>query len=132
MCNINCRSVIEHLLSSAQKSIVIQTQYISDQGVLDILKKKASAETFDIKLLLADTYENKKVLSYFGKQRAKILKKPYNHTKMILVDDTTLLLGSMNLSSNSLDNNREIGAIIKDRIVIDKFLKYFYMDWRSS
>ncbi|MBR7036730.1 hypothetical protein IKI14_02430 [bacterium] len=27
---------------------------------------------------------------------------------MILVDEKYLLLGSMNLSSNSLDNNREI------------------------
>jgi len=36
------------------------------------------------------------------------MKKPYLHTKMILIDDEILLLGSMNLSANSLDNNREI------------------------
>lgn len=36
------------------------------------------------------------------------MKKPYVHTKMILIDKKILLLGSMNLSANSLDNNREI------------------------
>ncbi|MDR2416330.1 MAG: phospholipase D-like domain-containing protein [Candidatus Peribacteria bacterium] len=39
---------------------------------------------------------------------ARKLKTRYNHTKMILVDRKYLLLGSMNLSDNSLDNNREI------------------------
>jgi phosphatidylserine/phosphatidylglycerophosphate/cardiolipin synthase-like enzyme len=60
------------------------------------------------------------------------LKKPYNHSKMILIDGKVLLLWSMNLSSNSLDNNREIGILLFDNLLIDKFLQYFRKDWDIS
>lgn len=92
VCNINCRSVIEELLSSAQKSIVIQTQYISDPVILDLLKQKASDNNFELKIILADTDDNQEVVDYFGQHRAKVLTTTYNHTKMILVDGETLLL----------------------------------------
>lgn len=114
VCNINCRPVIEELLSSAEYSITIQTQYISDDAILQILREQADAEDFDMKLLLADTDDNEEVVRYFGSDRARVLEEPYNHTKMILIDGKTLLLGSMNLSSNSLDNNREIGILLFD------------------
>ena len=41
VCPLNCRDVIETLLESAEKSIVIQTQYIVDDEILDILHKKS-------------------------------------------------------------------------------------------
>lgn len=37
VCDINCRVVIEELLSSAEKSIIIETQYISDSMIKNIL-----------------------------------------------------------------------------------------------
>ena len=39
VCPLNCREVIKTLLESAEKSIVIQTQYIVDDEILDILRK---------------------------------------------------------------------------------------------
>jgi len=36
----------------------------------------------------------------------------------------------MNLSSNSLDKNREIGILLYDEAVIGKFLYYFEQDWK--
>lgn len=128
VCNINCRPVIENLLSSAEKSIIIETQYISDDAILKILKNKAWNQGFEMKLVLADTDTNEDVVDYFGKNQARILKKPYNHSKMILIDRKTLLLWSMNFSSNSLDNNREIGIILLDKNLIDRFLKQFWQD----
>jgi len=106
VCNINCRGVIEQLLKSAKESIIIQTQYISDDALRAILKAKKSLPEF--KLLVADTDDNNELIRYFTNDYARKFKKYYNHTKMILVDRKTLLLGSMNLSSTSLDKNREI------------------------
>jgi phosphatidylserine/phosphatidylglycerophosphate/cardiolipin synthase-like enzyme len=59
---------------------------------------------------------------------AKKLKKPYIHAKMILIDDRYLLIGSMNLSSNSLDNNREHGIITTDSKTIQQFKQQFDKD----
>ena len=59
------------------------------------------------------------------------MKKPYVHTKMILIDQKILLLGSMNLSANSLDNNREIWILLLDPQLITAFLDQFRADWEK-
>ena len=127
VCNINCRGVIEQLLNSAKQSIIIQTQYITDDKLRIILKAKKQLPEF--KLLVADTDDNDELIRYFGNTYARKFKKYYNHTKMILIDHKTLLLGSMNLSATSLDKNREIWIITLDPTIIDEFTAQFYKDW---
>ena len=130
VCPFNCRDVIETLLESAEKSIVIQTQYIVDDEILDILHKKS--EQVDMAIIVADTDDNYDLISYFWPWIARTLKTHYNHTKMILVDEKYLLLGSMNLSSNSLDKIREIWIILMDTWHISKFENRFKQDWNDS
>ena len=130
VCPLNCRDVIETLLESAEKSIVIQTQYIMDDEILDILHKKS--EEVDVAIIVADTDDNYDLISYFWPGIARTLRTHYNHTKMILVDEKYLLLGSMNLSSNSLDKNREIWIILMDSWNISEFIKWFKQDWIDS
>jgi len=130
VCPFNCREVIKTLLESAEKSIVIQTQYITDNEILNILHKKS--EQVDMAIIVADTDDNYDLISYFWPWIARILKSRYNHTKMILIDEKYLLLGSMNLSENSLDNNREIWIILMDTWHIAKFENRFKQDWNDS
>lgn len=130
VCPFNCREVIKTLLESAEKSIVIQTQYITDNEILNILHKKS--EQVDMAIIVADTDDNYDLISYFWPWIARILKSRYNHTKMILIDEKYLLLGSMNLSENSLDNNREIWIILMDTWHISKFENRFKQDWNDS
>ncbi len=129
ICNINCRGVIEQLLSSAKESIIIQTQYITDDKLRTILKSKKNLSEF--KLLVADTDDNDDLIRYFGNDYARKFKKYYNHTKMILIDHKILLLGSMNLSATSLDKNREIWIILLDPTIIDEFAAQFTQDWKT-
>ncbi|MEI7918648.1 MAG: hypothetical protein WCH65_00050 [bacterium] len=63
ICNINCRGVIEQLLKSAKESIIIQTQYITDDALRTILKTKKSLQEF--KLLVADTDDNDDLINFF-------------------------------------------------------------------
>lgn len=130
VCPLNCRDVIKTLLESAEKSIVIQTQYIVDDEILDILRKKS--EQIDMAIIVADTDDNYDLVSYFWPWIARTLQSRYNHTKMILVDEKYLLLGSMNLSSNSLDKNREIWIILMDTGHISAFEKWFKQDWTDN
>jgi len=90
ICNINCRGVIEQLLKSAKESIIIQTQYITDDALRTILKAKKTLPEF--KLLVADTSDNDELIRFFGNEYARKFKQYYNHTKMILIDHKTLLL----------------------------------------
>ncbi len=130
VCNINCRGVIEQLLSWAQESIIIQTQYITDDAIRNILKTKKNLS--ELKMLVADTDDNNELLSYFGPIYAKKFKKQYNHTKMMLVDHKILLLGSMNLSATSLDKNREIWILLLDPTIINEFSTQFMQDWKIT
>ena len=130
VCNINCRGVIEQLLKWAKTSIIIQTQYITDDSLRTILKSKKNISEF--KLLVADTDDNNELIHYFGNDYARKFKKRYNHTKMILIDHKTLLLWSMNLSATSLDKNREIWIILLDTWIIKTFSDQFIQDWNIS
>ena len=131
VCNINCRAVIENLLSNAKKSIYIQTQYILDESVLEILKEKYD-ELDDMKFIVSDTNSNDFLINYFGPWVARKFSKYYNHTKMILIDDEKLLLWSMNLSDTSLDKNREIWILIIDKNIISEYKKLFENDRKIS
>lgn len=130
VCPYNCREVIKTLLEKAESSIVIQTQYIVDDEILDILRRKS--EEINLAMIVANTDDNQDLISYFWPWKARMLQSNYNHTKMILIDEKYLLLGSMNLSSNSLDNNREIWIILLDEKNISEFLKWFKEDWKSA
>jgi len=130
VCNINCRGVIEQLLGSAKESIIIQTQYITDDAIRNILRTKKSLP--ELKLLVADTDDNNELINYFGNDFARKFKQYYNHTKMILIDHKTLLLGSMNLSATSLDKNREIWIILLNTWIISQFSDQFIQDWVAS
>ncbi len=131
VCNINCRPVIENLLNNAKNSILIQTQYIVDGSIIEILKNQ-SIKLKDMRFIVSATDSNNDLLKYFGPWVAKKFDKYYNHTKMILIDDRILLLWSMNLSSTSLDQNREIGIIIIDDQIIKEYKNLFEKDWENS
>lgn len=129
ICNINCRDKIEELLLNAEKSIKIQTQYIIDKEVTEILKQKSDLE---LEFLLSYTENNYDIMEYFGPWIARYVDDLYIHTKTILIDDEILLVGSMNLSDNSLDNNREVWILLVDDTVIEKYLAQFEKDWKIS
>ena len=131
VCNINCRAVIENLLLNAKKSIYIQTQYILDESILEILKEKYD-KLDDMKFIVSDTDSNDFLIDYFGPWVARKFSKYYNHTKMILIDDEKLLLWSMNLSDTSLDKNREIWIILIDTWIISEFKELFENDRKNS
>lgn len=130
ICNINCRDWIENLLNNAKESIFIQTQYITDPNIWEILKNKSILSWFQI--IVSDTESNNDLLNYFGPAKVKKLKKPYVHAKMILIDHKYLILGSMNLSENSLDENREIWIILINQSLIDQFKNQFDGDWKNQ
>ena len=85
-----------------------------------------------MQIIVADVDSNDNVLAYFGPEKVRYLTKPYVHTKMILIDGKTLLVGSMNMSANSLDENRELGLLTLDSGVIENFLQQFDQDRKVS
>jgi phosphatidylserine/phosphatidylglycerophosphate/cardiolipin synthase-like enzyme len=61
-----------------------------------------------------------------------VLYEPYLHAKNILVDNQTLLITSMNLSTNAIENNREIGIVTQDKEAVNSFLYQFNKDKKNA
>ncbi len=116
VCPLNCRQIIESLLTNAKNSIRISAQYITDENILNILREKSD---LDIRIRTNNFDTNKDLIRYFGKENITFeSSKIYNHDKMIVIDNKLLMIGSMNFSDNALDNNREIGIITTDQKLI--------------
>jgi cardiolipin synthase A/B len=56
----------------------------------------------------------------------------YMHAKIILVDGQRAFVGSENISTQSLDQNRELGIIVSDTAVLSKLQATFQHDWGVS
>jgi len=124
VCPINCRDIIQSLIRWAQKSIIIQNQYIEDPALAKIIAAKTWVSK---QIIVASNDFSSGTLALFGEE-ARILTSPYPHAKMMLIDDQYLMVSSINYSTNSMDNNREIGVIITNREAIDYFMERFSKD----
>jgi phosphatidylserine/phosphatidylglycerophosphate/cardiolipin synthase-like enzyme len=131
ICPINCRSWLEKLIAEATTSITIWNQYITDQSIRNILKEQ-KRNWVDLQLLVSDNDSNTDLLRYFDHDTARQVNKPYMHTKTMLIDNTYLVIGSINFSSNSMDNNRELAIILIDPKLIEQRKSDFNYFWEQG
>ena len=116
VCPLNCREHIENLIRNAHSRIRISAQYVIDKRIINLLKQK---KNLDIRIRTNNSDSNRDLIRALGQERILFEDKIYNHDKLLIVDNT-LMIGSMNLSDNALDNNREIGIILTDSSYIEQ------------
>lgn len=126
------RNKLDVLLKSAKKSIKMYIQNFADEEILSILKQKKE-DWIDIELILPDLKSlswNKEEIAKLDKYKIKykLLKSPYIHAKSILVDEEYLYIWSINMSYYSIEKNREIWVILKEKNIIKKFREIFDND----
>lgn len=125
VCPLDCREKITDALWDAEEAIWIEAQYIEDESIVSVLRKK-QLEGVDVRIITGK-FQDEGWLGTFG-TGWKMMDEYYLHAKDILIDGKNLLMWSMNLSTNALDNNREIGIVIDDEEVVKQFGKQFDRD----
>lgn len=133
---LNSRDKIESIIKTAQNSIYIYGENIGDKEFETLLKKKKE-EGVEIKIILPSSTSvesNNVVIRKLNENGIEIknLKKPYQHAKIVIVDNSIMYLGSINYSTYSMDKNREIGIITLNTNSINKVLKIFYEDYEKN
>jgi len=122
------RKKLETLILSSRKEIKMYFPYIKDTNLEDLIIKKAK-ENIQIEIIVWKDFFNKykEIVNKLKNAWIKInyLKKYTLHSKSILVDNTFLFIWSINFSYYSLDKNREIWLILKNKRIIKDFLKIF-------
>lgn len=126
----NSRGKLTAFIKGATKSLDIEMEVLEDGRMIDLLSQKAKEIPVRIILPpLAKVNVNKNALL---KLKAKTLSSPYVHAKLIVVDGQRAYLGSVNLSSQSLDKNRELGILISQSDIIEKISQVFSQDWSRA
>jgi phosphatidylserine/phosphatidylglycerophosphate/cardiolipin synthase-like enzyme len=94
------RARMRHLLTGARKSIRILDHKLSDPDLVALLRERRQ-EGIEVTLL--------------GRQPVGAYKP---HGKLLIIDETRAVLGSMAMSALSLDFRREVSVVIDDRTIV--------------
>lgn len=126
----NSRGKLTAFIKSAKKSLDVEIEVLEDSRMIDLIAAKAAQVPVRLILPPVDKVDvNQKAA---GKIKARTLTSPYVHAKLIVVDGERVYLGSVNLSSQSLDQNRELGILISQPDVVQKINEIFSLDWASA
>jgi len=125
----NARGTILGLIAGARYSLDIYAEEVYDAASIQALAD-ATRRGVRVRIVYAGLGDAEG-LSGIGAQVARVAS-PYIHAKAIVADGTTLFIGSENLSATSLDRNREVGLLMRDRVAIAEVERAFDQDLRRE
>jgi len=131
---INARERILALIDSAQATLEIESMQFADTAVRNAVKARVQAGVAT-RVMIADTNfvsANTYAAQFLKDIGVTVKWIPHLHTKVIVADNARAYLGSENLSSNSLDNNREVGLIVTDASSIAPIATTFDSDFATG
>jgi cardiolipin synthase len=125
------------MFSIAKSSIIIQTPYfVPDQSMLEALVL-AIKSGIDVKLMIPNKPDHPfvyRATQYYASEMIEAGGMVYRydngflHTKIVIIDDRVVSIGSANLDIRSFDLNFEANAFIYDQTITKKFIREFNRD----
>jgi phosphatidylserine/phosphatidylglycerophosphate/cardiolipin synthase-like enzyme len=118
----NAQSALENLMNSAQHTLLVENEEMSDKAIVDALVS-AAQRGVNVQIIMnaGTTYTSEwnRIVAVGGDVSTYSSSAPlYIHAKVILADygypAGSVFLGSENFSVDSLTKNRELGLIIDD------------------
>ena len=133
---INARAQMMALIGSAQKTLLVADEEIEDAGIITAIIA-AMKRGVAVQVLLEDPTKvdiNADAAAKLraGGVQAHFQTTPYLHAKLIVADGAHVYIGSVNISAQSLDQNREVGLILDDPRIIETVTRTFGQDWKKS
>lgn len=129
------------MISSAKKSIYIQTPYfVPDAGFIDVLRI-ASLSGVQVSIMIPDKPDHPFIywatLSYIGEMLKSgvsvyLYRNGFIHAKTIVVDEEIATVGTANMDMRSFKLNFEVNAFLYDSEISRKLADAFKEDIRVS
>jgi cardiolipin synthase len=132
---LNARPRILDLITSTKSKLIMSVMYLTDPALLKATLDRAAAGV-PTRIILADPGWIKgndataQTLAA-AKIPVKYMKFLDCHAKLIVSDDRAFV-GSENMSSNSIDANREVGIIVSNAASVAPIVKQFDTDWSNA
>lgn len=134
---INSRNDFDKLISSAKHSLLIEAEEMNDSSIEQAIAS-AAQKGVQVQVILpspsGSSDSNQSGIDAIKQSGTKVREDPrlYMHAKIIIVDGKKAFVGSENISTQSLDKNRELGIIVSDGNVLNTLQQTFQVDWGAS
>ncbi|GHO43055.1 phospholipase D-like domain-containing protein [Ktedonospora formicarum] len=134
---LNSRDAFLSLIKSAKKTLLVEAEEMQDDQVEQALIS-AVKDGVDVQVILpkpqsSDDNNGDGINTISdGGVKVKLSSKLYMHAKIFVVDGKKAFVGSENISTASLERNRELGILIADNEVLNTLQKTFEQDWSAS
>ena len=114
------RDKLVALIDSSKTSLDVEAQELSDKAVVDAILRAQAANVAVRVMVDGPTSTSPSELAAIAKLKAAgvPLRTPKSldlHAKCIVVDEATVFVGSQNMTSTALTQNREVGVISSDK-----------------
>lgn len=130
----NSRERIRALLDGATESLDLEQLLMQDEEVEDHLIA-AAGRGVRVRVLISPGMEaNEPGLERLRKGGVEVryLADPFVHAKVMVADGCKAVVGSVNISTASLDFNRELAILLDDPEVIETLEMTFERDWAAA
>ncbi|MFB6094141.1 MAG: phosphatidylserine/phosphatidylglycerophosphate/cardiolipin synthase family protein [Halanaeroarchaeum sp.] len=144
----NAESALTDLLAGADRSIRIQQVSIDPDGPLLARTIAAARRGVDVRVLLGGAWyverENEALVRNLTRLadredlpiRARVVEPrsrfDHVHVKGVIVDERTVVVGSVNWNPHSLRENREVAVAVHDGALAGYYGRIFRADWRGA
>ncbi len=134
---VNSRSDFNTLIASAKQTLLVTGEEMNDSGIEQDL---VSAEQRGVRVQVilpapsGSSDSNSSGIAVIKQGGVQVREDPalYMHAKIIVVDGKEAFVGSENISTQSLDQNREVGIVVSDASVLTTLQQTFQVDWGQS
>ncbi len=131
----NSRAKLSTLLNDAVDEIDIEAEVLTDKDIINLLKNKAkTAKIMVIIPSFSKISANEKSARELEDSGVDVrtISSPYIHAKLLVTDDAKAYVGSINFTTQSMDENRELGIILSETEVIQRLTESFDSDWEKA
>lgn len=135
---INSRNAFTALITSAHSTLLIEAEEMQDSTIAQAIASAAQHGIHVQVILPAPSSpsgdSNNQGISLITQAGVQVREDThlYMHAKIIIVDGKEAFVGSENISTQSLDQNRELGILISDQAVLNTLQQTFQHDWGDS
>jgi phosphatidylserine/phosphatidylglycerophosphate/cardiolipin synthase-like enzyme len=137
---VNARASLTDLINGAKKTLLIEAEEMQDSSLEQALTA-AEKRGVQVQVILpqgksqeGSNDNNASGINTIKNSGVQVKQdtKLYMHAKIIVADGSKAFVGSENISTASLEKNRELGIILTDSTVINKLQQTFQQDWNDS
>ena len=129
----NSRPRLLAAIQGARRSLDLYVAFLRDRQMQDVLVS-AARRGVQVRVVLADNAKNRQARTTLaaGGVHVRLVRSPIIHAKAMLIDGQQAIVGSQNLTAQSLDSNREIGVLIANVTTVRQLEAVFAADWSGN